>query len=634
MQRIQKIILKNFKFFYGEKEIILNRQNALIYGENGSGKSSFYWALYTFLQSPLKDDPKELFKYFDTKNNQNLVNRFAVKSEDSKEDISFIKVVFENDHRSETTEMLSGSVVGAKNSDLVKKALQASDLFNYKLLSKIQNHFSNRNPIDLFPLMEGTTLPFISFRQPLERHDGKEGTSNAQEWWNYLEPGPKPKRPNMHTEAYKTFQTTVGEFNEQMKRYLRTITESVNDYLKKFQQDYEVFFEYKKCTYDRFKDGSTTTRIHETQWPRIYLGVRLGHEKLGDENKNVTRPHSFLNEAKLTAIALAIRFAMLDEKLSGTEAEQEIPQLLVVDDILISLDMSNRDIVLDLILTRFKNYQILIFTHDRLFYAMAQNKIKGLEQRNWKFIEMYSQQKNGIPQPLMYESKSYLGKAKTYLEKNEYEIAGNFLRKEAEEICKEFLPDRLRLDQYGSKKPLALCIQASITFFESNGLDPKLFKELNSHREFVLNPSSHDSYDVPKFDSEIRKCIETVEKLREIKVDNNVFSKGEILTFSHTTEGSNPEVWKCNIRIHDDFRIIVVKDKEPVLASGMINYKIYKNGKIVKENGNRLRHGKESLKTSYDKWYSKSDKWSPADFWDGITIIKSGEPIRNLLTNS
>ena len=54
MNRIKQIKLKHFKFFYGEVTIDLERQNALIFGENGSGKSSLYWALYTFMQSVFK----------------------------------------------------------------------------------------------------------------------------------------------------------------------------------------------------------------------------------------------------------------------------------------------------------------------------------------------------------------------------------------------------------------------------------------------------------------------------------------------------------------------------------------------------------------------------------------------------
>ena len=56
MQRIKRILLNNFKFFSGESVIDFDGKNMLLYGDNGSGKSSIYWALYTFLQSVFKND--------------------------------------------------------------------------------------------------------------------------------------------------------------------------------------------------------------------------------------------------------------------------------------------------------------------------------------------------------------------------------------------------------------------------------------------------------------------------------------------------------------------------------------------------------------------------------------------------
>ena len=44
--------------------------------------------------------------------------------------------------------------------------------------------------------------------------------------------------------------------------------------------------------------------------------------------------------------------------------------------------------------------------------------------------------------PYISESLSYLEKADKYLNKNEYEVAGNLLRKETENFCKDFLPKK------------------------------------------------------------------------------------------------------------------------------------------------------------------------------------------------
>ena len=102
MHRISKLTLKNFKFFYGSVEIPFDRKNVLLYGENGSGKSSIYWALYTFLQSVFKTDPAQITKYFDPRHNQNLVNRFARDNAESA-----IIIEFEDESQSVTKKQIS-----------------------------------------------------------------------------------------------------------------------------------------------------------------------------------------------------------------------------------------------------------------------------------------------------------------------------------------------------------------------------------------------------------------------------------------------------------------------------------------------------------------------------------------------
>ena len=51
--RITKIEIKNFRAFYGAYQIDLHKagKNLLVYGENGSGKTSLYQALKRFLES-------------------------------------------------------------------------------------------------------------------------------------------------------------------------------------------------------------------------------------------------------------------------------------------------------------------------------------------------------------------------------------------------------------------------------------------------------------------------------------------------------------------------------------------------------------------------------------------------------
>ena len=72
---INEISIQNFKFFPKlEKTISVGGKHVLLYGENGAGKSSIYWALYTLLECANKEDVKQIKKYFDAADPESLVN--------------------------------------------------------------------------------------------------------------------------------------------------------------------------------------------------------------------------------------------------------------------------------------------------------------------------------------------------------------------------------------------------------------------------------------------------------------------------------------------------------------------------------------------------------------------------------
>lgn len=73
MAAITKIRIDGFKAFPEEFELALDGKNLLMYGENGSGKSSIYYALHALLQSQYHDKG---FIYFDKNNPESLANKF------------------------------------------------------------------------------------------------------------------------------------------------------------------------------------------------------------------------------------------------------------------------------------------------------------------------------------------------------------------------------------------------------------------------------------------------------------------------------------------------------------------------------------------------------------------------------
>ena len=52
--KIKTLEITNYKAFYGTHKINVGGKNLFIYGENGSGKSSLYYALKDFFQSSME----------------------------------------------------------------------------------------------------------------------------------------------------------------------------------------------------------------------------------------------------------------------------------------------------------------------------------------------------------------------------------------------------------------------------------------------------------------------------------------------------------------------------------------------------------------------------------------------------
>ena len=213
MQKIKKITLNNFKFFHGKESIELDRKNLLLYGENGAGKSSIYWALYTFLQSVFKSDNKDIQKYFDPSKPESLVNRFANGNPESE-----ITIHFEDSEGTVTEKCISLDKINTKTGRLVKDANQSSDLINYKLLSRLYD-FRNSEEIDLFHFFEREVMMFIQFRIEFTKHDDSAGNKNASDWWKYLKAELDPY-PGINTEPYRKFQTAISQFNTEFEFFV------------------------------------------------------------------------------------------------------------------------------------------------------------------------------------------------------------------------------------------------------------------------------------------------------------------------------------------------------------------------------------------------------------------------------
>lgn len=516
--KIKNIEIENFKFFKDVFSINVDNKNILLYGENGAGKSSIYWSVYTHFQAYAKNQ-QEAQKYFTANHAQNLRNRYAAADDDSAIRISF-------DNGKGSTKIVEDSNKCYYADDPVvlrfmKFTSMSSDFMNYKFLSSLFD-FRNSQDNEVFFLFEKEVLPYIDLDNQLWFISGEDAdTNNAGEWWGYLvrtfksDEIPRSQRTNsfdQRTPLYKNYQDLLHQFNDLLHSKLNMLIAKANVIIKnEFHLESEIILQYKDASFnDRLGNRSFDGELH---CPKIYLKASMISDHLVDKSL-IEHPRSFFNEAKITCMALALRLAILDNHPTTNEA----PSVLFVDDLLISLDMSFRRKIIEILLTYTNKFQTFIFTHDRAFYHLVWSEIGITRSQNkWKRFELYMQHKNGIPGSFILEPKKPLEEAKMHLHNFEISASVNAVRRAAEHELKRLLPANL---MYDLKSKTLLCdlnglIDHYRKFANKIGL-PDVIPHLQDERKLLLNPFSHDDIDTPFYRTELELTINEIENLSKI----------------------------------------------------------------------------------------------------------------------
>lgn len=615
MPAINRIHICGFKAFPNDFELQLEGKNLLMYGENGSGKSSIYYALHCMFQAPLKPDAGK--KYFDPASEQHLKNLNNLDA-DSK-----IWIDFDGRHPfiyNIDKEGYQFTLLGGKH----PLPAQINGCFvNHQFLFHFFN-FRNSQRINLFPVFIKDILPFCK--------DDNTGL-HIGEMYDEITASIIKKGRHIHPD----YISNIEYFNKAVKKVVEDINIYASDrYNESFkdEDDNELVIRLRyDSNFDKPEDDTNEywlkydniielvkengeIKERKSSYKKLnepFIGLEIS-EKMPDGNlRKIVKPHTYFNEAKLTAIALSVRFALLNIEKPADG------RFLALDDMLISLDMSNRAKVVDFLLKISDKYKIYLFTHDKMFFEYFKHKTKK-NQDAWVYKEIYMDYDKT---PYIRNSEDYLGQAEHYIKQHEYEIAGNFLRKEAEAFCKNFLPKKKQLTGDFAHLDLnGLIMNCKDYAAESGVIDISIFNELDEHRKFILNPSSHDSYDVAKYGHEVKRCLQTLRKLREIII--KPFLKfGSQVEFTLKTPEPRISEYKFILTLCDDFRIIIMPGESPVISKGMINYQVYEDG----NNKKGVQSDNTTIKHFFEYNYEKSDKTKDASYLNSVIESESGNPI-------
>lgn len=615
MATITQIEIEGFKAFPKNFKLDLGTgKNLLLYGENGSGKSSLYYALHALLQSVFKDDKgAKYFKPGDINgeefivNDEHLINIFRFNEAKDNIYTPYIRITFDDGKIWRLDNGGLASENGGNESE-IRMLNKNSAFINHSYISRF-HAARNSEDIDLWNVFYKDILPF---------HVPKDSEQFLADLYDEIVSDCKGNismRNKRLQEKITLFNTLLDDSISRINTKVSTI---YNDNFKN-EGDSNLSIKLLYCSddapenkqkehfylyYGNIRNNKTTGRV-DLYPPRIFIEIK-------ENGILIQTPQSHFNEAKLTAIALAVRFAAMTTNVVTPGS------FLALDDMLISLDMSNRAKVVDFLLKISNKYKIYLFTHDKMFFEYFKHKTKK-NQDAWVYKEIYMDYDKT---PYIRNSEDYLGQAEHYIKQHEYEIAGNFLRKAAELLCKNFLPNKWQLSPDYSRLDLNGLIHNSKRYAEESGMtDISVFEELDSFRKFILNPASHDSYDVVKYRYEVELCLQTLMVFKDI--DSVPFlNRGDKLCFELKCKAPSIDIYKFELILCDNFRIIKQPGKTPLLSKGMINYRVIKNGEV-----GTMQSDNTTIKSFYDKCYEKSDKSKDANFFNSVIEAKSGNAI-------
>ncbi len=501
MKWITNITINNFRAFKGPYTPITipSNHHVLIYGENGSGKTSLFHALNDFFQSSA--DSK---KPFDTNYFETLAGNSTGSIELLITDIDANGVI--------TT--LPPSIFG--NPD----TLSNHRTLDFQLANKVKGFLDYRKVLHTHFEIDKTpdgrpNLFDLLIEQLLADHlIGRAGGGVAtyplgEEWKRICDP-------------IYTLDRRYADHND-----------AINE-LPVFGSLYQqlllgIFTEFRRLISSYFD-------------PKLDIGVALSQLEMDYEKWDIKRElfldikyagqpipsyDTFLNEARLSAIGISLYLAALK-----TYPKVSDLRVLYLDDVFIGLDTNNRIPLLKILKNEFidDGFQLFLSTYDRQWYETARAWLDA-EKVKTHCIELYANDDDANPLtpdvPIVVSpGGTYFDKAKQHFDAKDYPAAANYLRKACEFELKRILPTHQTVrvkhetDEIVRIDKLETLIDNFNVFMAKNHLSGVPFVHFKTYRKIVFNPLSHDDLETPHYKQEILDGFRIVTELQKIRVKN------------------------------------------------------------------------------------------------------------------
>ena len=490
--RLNNLKIRNFRFF-GDKEeaLIFDNKHVLLYGENGSGKSSVFRALELLARYPLN---KEILAKHHNIFNAGAPMTVCYEFANGKD------LVFDDDH------------------------WEVSDNLGF---------------VKTIPVFR----PFLDFKSLLKIHFTPVGNGDAVNLFEFF----KALLADYPIGGDQTLKS-ITDANEYLKKIGSVLNDdllpSINEIIKKFDASIVI---------ERFDFKQELSAPPKATMQVSFAGQSVEY-------------HQFLNEARLSALAIGVYFAAI-RHLADSVKESTL-KILVLDDLLISLDMSNRLALWNILESDFvPDFQVFFFTHDRALFEMVKGRV---DLSDWTTIEMYVDDREGGEKPYIMPSLDYFQKAEKHIIEKDYPAAATYLRRELEKLLKKAACDK-PCDEHATLEGLAHQIEARESIKEilslattiakspdvslgdsveekkfqkaikklkekvaqletstySIGETKKLLERLFKFKSYILNPQSHDDTNKPLFRKELDEAVKQIKELGKM-LDKSRYARYEL----------------------------------------------------------------------------------------------------------
>lgn len=495
--KIKTLTLCDFRAFAGPEpvKVELKGKNLLVYGENGSGKSSIFHALNETFSIDLASPTERQARFADLKNRFSGValadGYIEIELDDGKPPARW-------DHTRHPAD-----IAPASDARIVNGAWRKAILDYRALLDTNYRH--GANPVNLFDVCVRVLL-----RDYPVAHDGRQLRLFGV--WRRLREYLSNKQ--LRARELSEIDALAISFNRGLREALDLLLPIIDTLLVDLGWDdlKLTALTTPGLTYNQAGSKAARAFSGQTVSPELtYRAIAL------------PAPQTFLNEAKLSALALAIYFA--GRKVCAATLQPDTPRLMVLDDVLIGLDQSNRLPVLQALDAHFPDWQIVLLTHDRVWFEMTRSHLG--DRKDWETLEMFEEiEPAGGSRPVLRPQNmdgvdSNIATARKFHAAHEYAAAAVHARVAFElslkKVCdKKGVPVRFR------DNARQLTTDDLLSGIESwlgdpsraatgAALDPSI-KSIKMWRKVVLNPFSH-STPVSLTATEVKGAIDAVEKL-------------------------------------------------------------------------------------------------------------------------